>query len=615
MHRQRVVVVGLVGVVSFFSGGWLLQMGGTQAGNVYDRARMFDDVLGYVAQYYVDSLGEAELYDLAIDGLLNELEDPYTGFLRESDFRALTESTTGNYGGLGIRIDVRDGWITVIAPIAGTPAEEAGLESGDRIIAVEGESTFGWSNDEAVQVLRGPPGSSVNISIARPGLPEPLPYEIERAEIHVRAVQLAAILDDGIGYVSLVNSSISETVTEELTEEISALRDRGARSLILDLRFNPGGLLEQGVAVTDLFLDPGQSVVSTKGRARGSTASFAARSEQTWPDMPIVVLVNRGTASASEIIAGALQDHDRALVVGERTFGKGLVQSVLRLGRVEALRLTTARWYTPSGRTIQRPMSADVTDVTDVAAAIDSSESYLTDSGRTVYGGGGINPDLLVQADTLTDSEQAFVRSLGSELPDYRDAMTTYALDLKGADAVGGSSVEVTDAMMQELWTRIRDREIDVARAEYDRARPKERHHAASDPRRRRRGRPRRVRRRPRACPRGIRRGGTQPGAHCAPGFACPLHRCGAAVAGGASRGTRGRARRCGADGGGAPRGHRARRIRPHRPALVGCSGRRCAGASARRRCIDRRLPPVPDAGRSLDGSGATPGGARGGLR
>ncbi|HEX9690994.1 MAG TPA: S41 family peptidase [Gemmatimonadales bacterium] len=473
MQRQRAVVVALVGVVSFFSGGWLLQRGGEQAGNVYDRARLFDDVLGYVAQYYVDSVGESELYDMAIDGLLNELDDPYTGFLREEAFRELTESTTGNYGGLGIRIDVRDGWITVIAPIAGTPAEQAGIESGDRIIEVEGKSTFGWKNDQAVEVLRGPPGSKVKIAIARPGLPEPLPFEIERAEIHVRAVQLATVLGSDIGYVSLVNTSISQTVTEELTEEISKLRAQGAKSLILDLRYNPGGLLEQGVAVADLFLEPGQSVVSTRGRARGSSASFTARQPQSWGEMPMIVLVNRGTASASEIIAGALQDHDRALVVGERTFGKGLVQSVLRLGRMEALRLTTARWYTPSGRTIQRETtSGGVGAELEVAAeAVDSTRIFHTDGGRAVYGGGGINPDLVVMADTLTGAEQSFVRALGSQLPAYRDAMTSYALELKGENAVTGTTARVTDGMLAELWNRLQEKSIDVTAAQYRGAR------------------------------------------------------------------------------------------------------------------------------------------------
>jgi carboxyl-terminal processing protease len=468
MRGQRIALSGLVAVVSFVSGGWLLQRGTEQAGGVYQKARLFDDVLGYVSEYYVDSLGESRLYDMAIDGLLNELNDPYTGFLREDDLRELRESTTGNYGGLGIRIDVRDGWITVIAPIAGTPAEAAGLETGDRIVEVDGVSTFGWKNQKAVDVLRGPPGSKVRLGVARPGYDEVLQYTIERAEIHVKAIQLATVLQGNIGYISLVNSSISETLADELVEEITALRSAGARSLVLDLRYNPGGLLDQGVAVADLFLDPGQGIVSTRGRARGTSESFADRQRQRWPDMPIVVIVNQGTASASEIIAGALQDNDRALVLGTPTFGKGLVQSVYRLGRYEALRLTTARWYTPSGRTIQREFRTADARGEEAPDSVptdqpDSTQMFRTTGGRVVYGGGGIRPDLIVPPDTLTSAEQEFLRTLGGQLPLYRDILTSYALELKGANVVKSSPAQVTDAMRAELLRRLRARGLEIS--------------------------------------------------------------------------------------------------------------------------------------------------------
>ena len=287
----------------------------------------------------------------------------------------------------------------------------------------------------------------------------------------MKAIQLATLLADGVGYVSLVYSSISESLAEELQEEIRSLREQGAHSLILDLRNNPGGLLDQGVAVSDLFLDRGQTVVSTRGRARGSTRSYAARHTQLWPEMPIVVLVNGGTASAAEIIAGALQDHDRALVVGTPTFGKGLVQTVFRLSASEALRLTTARWYTPSGRTIERMREADNTTPVALRDAgeggedsqpVDSSQVYRTDSGRIVIGGGGIHPDLVVRADTLTDGEQQFVRTLGSNLPRYRDAMTTLALELKGSERVADSQFAVTSAMLDELLQRLREKGVSM---------------------------------------------------------------------------------------------------------------------------------------------------------
>jgi carboxyl-terminal processing protease len=465
MKGQRYILLALDGLVSFVSGGWLLQRGASQAGSVYQQARMFDDVLGYVADYYVDSIGEAELYDLAIDGLLNQLEDPYARFLRREDFEELTESTTGNYGGLGIRIDVRDNWITIIAPIAGTPADDAGLATGDRIVAVDGRSTYGWKSDKAVEELRGEEGSTVTITVARPGMPEPMDITIERAIIHVKAIQVATILGSGIGYVSMVGASVSETVASELVEAIDSLRSEGARSLVLDLRYNPGGLLDQGVEVSDLFLDPAATVVSTRGRARGATETYQARAEQRWPDLPLVVLVNGGTASAAEIIAGALQDHDRALILGTPTFGKGLVQTVYRLGRTEALRLTTARWYTPSGRLIQKPMghgADDDADAVSVLSGADTSEVYLTDGGRPVRGGGGIRPDMVVYPDTLTDAEQEFYRSLGAKLPVYRDVMTTYALELKAEGRISDPSFQVTEGMREEVIRRLEERDVMV---------------------------------------------------------------------------------------------------------------------------------------------------------
>jgi carboxyl-terminal processing protease len=470
MQGRRILLLTLVGFVSFLSGGWLLQRGASRAGNVYEQARLFDDVLGYVADYYVDSIGVTQLYDLAIDGLLEQLDDPYARFLRAEDFEELTESTTGNYGGLGIRIDVRDGWITIIAPIVGTPAEDAGLETGDRIVGVDGESTFGWKSDQAVSELRGPPGTEVQITVARPGFRENLEFTIERALIHVNAIQLATLLEDDVGYVSLVGSSVSEALARELEAEVERLVDEGASALILDVRRNPGGLLDAGVDVSDLFLDPGQSIVSTRGRARGMSELYRAEDRQRWPGLAVVVLVDGGTASASEIIAGAWQDHDRALIIGTPTFGKGQVQTVFRLGHVQALRLTTARWYTPSGRTIQRPRARTpaealmVTRVEEPEAAPepDSSQVYQTDAGRIVVGGGGIRPDLLVRPDTLTDPEKEFLQALGSQLQVYRDVMTTYALELKAQETITDPDFAVTPVMRAELHRRLAQRGVEL---------------------------------------------------------------------------------------------------------------------------------------------------------
>jgi carboxyl-terminal processing protease len=476
MKKQRILVTVLVAFVAFLSGGWLLQRGAQRGGGVYQQARLLDDILAYVAEYYVDSVDAAKLYDLAIDGFLNELNDPYTSFLREEDYRDLELNTTGNYGGVGMQIDVRDGWITVIAPIVGTPADSLGIASGDRIVEIDAQSTRGWGSDRAVRALRGPPGTKVTLTVARPGLADSLRFEVTRARVHVRSVVYSSVLGGDVAYVSLVNSNISEQSAREIADEVTKLRARGAKALILDLRGNPGGVLDQGVAVADLFLDRGAVVVETRGRAPGANQTYRGQDGQQWPDMPVVVLVDGGTASAAEIIAGALQDHDRALVLGTTSFGKGLVQTVYPLNGREFLKLTTGRWYTPSGRTIQRPLRAVAAQAPrgeqpDSAAApppADSAPVFRTDGGRIVYGGGGIRPDVSVQPDTLTDPEKAFVRALGSGIPTYRDVLTSYALELKGTRAVTDQRFPISPAMLAELRQRLRARGVDVAAADWE---------------------------------------------------------------------------------------------------------------------------------------------------
>jgi len=464
MKLRNVVVVAVVSLVALASGGWLLQREAGPAGSVYQQARLFEDVLAHVSDYYVDSLDERQLYQMAIDGMLDQLHDPYSVFLKRDDFRALSEATTGNYGGLGIQIDVRDGWITVVAPLPDTPAERAGIQSGDRIVLLDGRSTEGWKNDQAVKELRGQPGSAVELKVRRVGVDQPLTFKLTRATIHIRSVQVAMLLDPRVGYISL--NPVSETSAAELTRAVDSLVQKGMKSLILDVRGNPGGLLDQGVAVSDLFLDPGQEVVATRGRAANTTRTFKDAKPQLWPNLPIVVLVNGGTASAAEIITGALQDHDRAVVVGTPTFGKGLVQSLWQLTPETALKLTTARWYTPSGRTIQRKSKNEADQEAQVAAAetggdttkVDSSLVFHTDRGRAVLGGGGIRPDLFVTADTFTTAERSYMRALGGKIPVFRDVLSSYSLELKGAGRITEPGFAVTDDMVTEVLRRLRQR-------------------------------------------------------------------------------------------------------------------------------------------------------------
>lgn len=469
MRAQRFWVVTVVAVVALTTGAWLLQREAATEGSVYQQARLFEDVVAHVADYYVDPIDERRLYQMAIDGLLNELGDPYSTFLKREDFRALSEQTTGTYTGLGIQIDVRDGWITVVAPLPETPAARAGVVSGDRIVALDGRSTEGWKNDQAVRELRGPANTTAALTIRRPGVTEPIVFKITRATIHIRSVNLSMMLEERVGYIAL--NPVSESSAEEVAHAVADLTGKGMRALVLDLRGNPGGLLDQGIAVSDLFLDPGQAVVATRGRAPNTTRTYRDARRQSWPHLPVVVLTNGGTASAAEIIAGALQDHDRAVVLGTPTFGKGLVQSLWELAPNTALKLTTARWYTPSGRTIQRPSKNEEDQVEQVVAAarghdttaVDSSLVFKTDGGRIVYGGGGIRPDIFVAADTLSTAERRFVQALGGDFPVFRDVVSTYALELKAANRLDNPAFRVSDDMIEEVLRRLRAKGAAVA--------------------------------------------------------------------------------------------------------------------------------------------------------
>ena len=468
MKLRKIVIVTAVAGLALATGGWLLQHEAAPAGSVYQQARLFEDVLAHVADYYVDSIDERRLYQLAIDGMLDQLHDPYSVFLKRDDFKALNEATTGNYGGLGIQIEVRDGWITVVAPLPDTPAERAGIQTGDQIVGLDGRSTEGWKQDQAVKELRGEAGSAVELKVRRVGIEQPLAFKLNRALIHVRSVQVSMMLDDKVGYVLL--TPVSETSAPELTDAVTALLQKGMKSLVLDLRGNPGGLLDQGVAVSELFLDPGEEVVATRGRAPNSTRMYRDAKPQPWPNLPVVVLANGGTASAAEIITGALQDHDRAVVVGTPTFGKGLVQSLWQLTPETALKLTTARWYTPSGRTIQRKSKNEDDQLAQAEAAelgrdttkVDSSLVFHTDHGRTVLGGGGIRPDLFIKPDTFTTAERVFLKALGNKILTYQDVRASYELEVKGSGRVKSPTFSVTPDMVDEVVRRLRTRGVVV---------------------------------------------------------------------------------------------------------------------------------------------------------
>lgn len=459
-RTTRHLLAAAVLAVFFLGGGLLLRRGLTPGSEPSVRpTRLFDQVLTHVRRFSVDSLDDAELYRKAASGILAQLPDPYAALLVGSEQNSFAEQTSGNYGGIGVQADLRGGTIMVVSAWPDSPADRAGIRTGDRIVGVDDRMVGPDDLTETARLLRGTPGTTVVVRVRRPTVEGLLTFTVRRAEVQRRSVSPGILYDDGIGYVAL--SRIAAQSAEELEAVVDSLQRMGMRSLVLDLRGNPGGLLDEGVEVTDLFLDTGQLVLETRGRTASVQRQYADDAPQRWPELPITVLVNEGTASAAEIIAGALQDHDRALVIGQPTYGKGLVQSVFTLEDGASLRLTTGRWFTPSGRTIQRPERA--VGIQAAAEDEDTLPAFRTGSGRVVRGGGGITPDIIVRRDSLPAGERAFLDGMGSRLPAYRDAVTTVALRIRGREVITSAAFTVTPAMRSELLAELATRAIVIA--------------------------------------------------------------------------------------------------------------------------------------------------------
>ncbi len=463
--RSRTLIVGAMLVLSVITGGWLIERG-TRAGPVSTpagAARLFDDVFTKISRNYVDSIDTAAIYRKAVDGMLYELEDPYTSLLGPDKFGRLTEATSGDYAGIGVQVDVRDGWIVVIAPATGGPAERAGVQPGDRIVAIDGKSAKDWTLEEAMTSFRGNAGTSVALRIERPGVLAPIPLTLMREPLHQSAVRRIAMLANAVGYIDL--NAFSDSTDREVTRAVSALVAQGAKSVILDLRSNPGGLLDQGTRVADLFLDKNQKIVSLRGRTPEANRDYTDSTAQKWPTLPLAILVDDRSASAAEIVAGALQDHDRAVIVGEPTYGKGSAQTIIPLGDAGGLKITTSRWFTPSGRSISRRMTRDDSDT---EPPDDSKKKYKTDAGRTVYDGGGITPDVLESDSTYTATAHMLQAALGRKVGVFRDALTDYALSLKVSKTVASPQFDVTPQMLDEVWKRMVARGVVIDKGVYD---------------------------------------------------------------------------------------------------------------------------------------------------
>ena len=429
-------------------------------GDFYNEVSRLNKVLSEVNRKYVEDVDPTELTDAALNGIRNIL-DPHTAVFSPKDYESLKVSMEGKFGGVGITISLRDNILTVISPLSGTPAFRLGIRAGDRIRKIDGKDTKGLSLDEAVNKLRGKIGTDVTVSIEREGVPDLMDFTITRAEIIVHAVPYYGMVSKDIGYIKL--ATFSDKTTSDVENALRELQKQGMKKIILDMRYNPGGLLNQAIEISELFLKQGNVIVSTRGRTQ-KTESHARKNGIVKPDVPMVVLLNQGSASAAEIVSGALQDWDRALIIGKTSFGKGSVQTIFPLdNQGNALKLTTAFYYLPFGRCINKPengikglklLEEEYADE-DGAEKADSTkkdtakvDTFYTNNGRMMFGGGGITPDVEVEL-----APMPWVVQVQERMAMYFKFAVKIRPDLEKAGVKMDANWEVPDS----LFTQFRD--------------------------------------------------------------------------------------------------------------------------------------------------------------
>ena len=445
------------------AGGFLGRSALATQDQVPEQYKVFTAALSAIDANYVGSVESDRLVYSAITGMLQTL-DPHSSFMDPRTYAQMRERQEGRYYGLGITIAVVDGEITVLSLFEGSPAYQKGVRRGDVIAKIGDEDTKGWTSDQAVRKLRGPKGTSVDVSLKRGGYEKLIPLQVTRDEIHIPTIPAAFMIDNTTGYVRL--QDFAENTDQELGAALRNLSSKGMQRLLLDLRNNPGGPLDQAIRVSNRFLPRGDLIVYTRGRVPNSDQDYRATEQSDYLRLPLVVLVNRNSASASEIVTGALQDHDRALVVGETTFGKALVQSVYRVSQGAGVAVTTARYYTPSGRLIQRPwdgsfdeyLTYTLRDQEPDKRSRSSADLKLTDAGRKVYSGGGVEPDQRFDGPIDGFNPTRFGRTIyNRQLPDSfaqrfsRKGDTRIARSPNGTGRELGADFVVDDAMMKEF--------------------------------------------------------------------------------------------------------------------------------------------------------------------
>jgi carboxyl-terminal processing protease len=451
---------GLVIVFCAVAGGFWGRNALVAQDQIPDQYKVFTSALGAIEQNYVGEYESDRLVYSAISGLLQTL-DPHSSFMDPRSFAQMRERQEGRYYGLGITINVVDGDVTIFNVFEGSPAHQKGLRRGDVIAKIEGEDAKGWTSEQAVSRLRGPKQSSVKISIRRAGYDGLIDLAVMRDEVHIPTVPAAVMLDATTGYIKL--QDFGENTDQELGRALESLTKQGMQRLVFDLRGNPGGALDQAIRVSNRFLPKGDLIVYTRGRVPNSDQDYRATEQSDYLRVPMITLVNRSSASASEIVSGALQDHDRSLIVGETTFGKALVQSVYRVAEGAGAAITTARYYTPSGRLIQRPWDVGFDEYLtytwreqDGNKVHKAEDLKYTDAGRKVYSGGGVEPDRRFDGPSDGFNPTRFGRTIAA-----RNLFDTYAQQFsrqgdtrvarRGQVRELNPDFEITDEMLGEF--------------------------------------------------------------------------------------------------------------------------------------------------------------------
>lgn len=460
------VIIWLVGGVFIFKATQAYAVNEPARSDIYTNLQLFNEVLIKLKQNHVTEPNDEEIIKAAIEGMLSAT-DPHTTYFTADEFSDFTTSTKGEFGGLGIQIDKKGEYITVVSPIEGTPAYRLGLTAGDRIIRVDGVSVVNANTDEAIKKMRGQVGTKVTLTISRPGIAEPMDFEIIRETIKIKSVPYSFKLDNGVGYIRI--SQFNESTDKELKAALDTLETQNIRGLIIDLRFNPGGLLDQAIDTVNEFVGPNKLVVETKGRTQSSNRQYFTRFPRKVKDYPIVVLINEASASASEIFAGSLQDWDTGLIVGKPTFGKGSVQQLFPLSNGNGIKITTSYYYIKSGRCIHKEINDKILTGKEVSEeeklASDKKARdriYYTVNGREVFGGGGITPDIEIAPDLLTN--------FGVELR-RKNTFFNFAVDyMVEHNHHVEPDFRVDDALMQQFLDFVRKQDIKFNQADVDSA-------------------------------------------------------------------------------------------------------------------------------------------------